>query len=889
MRRNHFSFSVPQSNIRCVREPDPTDVQAYFGALFDRASVGIARLDADGNAVVANPAIERLLGRGADELALTRLPDLMHPRDRERARRLHRELMAGARDAYEDEQRFLRPDGEVVWVRLSAWCDGTAQRPPLATAMLEDITPAKVAERALEERSARLQRVIATQRDIMAAAGDLQQVMDVIVHRSQALTRAQGAMVSLLDGDHLVTRAASGIAARHLLHRRPLAQSVARFAVESGEPLLIERAENDPRLNPELRVAVGDRSHICVPLFAGDRAVGALSVMSASEDERLSEEDRQTLELLAGALSAGVSRAAEAEAERRQIEALARFEAIYRGALIAAVVVSPVGDILDANPATEELLGRPKQELIGKHLNDFVHAEDRDRIRSQVRQLVARAESCLRTDHRFVRADGDVRWVAVSLSLVRDEAGALSFGIVTAQDVTERRAAEEALRRQAQLNEHQALHDALTGLPNRSLFRRRVEQLVKTTGPRGEHFAVAMMDLDRFKEVNDSLGHHAGDALLMEIAQRLRGALRASDTVARLGGDEFGLLLTNVGGPDDALTVLRKLQRAFEKPVTVDELALSVQASIGVALYPQDGDDVETLLRTSDIAMYCAKETSTRYAFYDPAQREPDPSRLTLVADLRRAVAAGELVLHYQPKASLRDGSVEAVEALLRWRHPERGLLGPDQFIALAERSGMINPLTLHVIDEALGQLRRWERQGLTLSVSVNVSVRSLLDVDFPVQVRRSLDRWEVPPSRLELEITESTMLADPIRVQEVLEQLAELGVVLSIDDFGTGCSSLAHLTQLPVDEIKIDRSFVMNMLDSEHNAAIVRSTIDLGRSLGLVVVAEGVENEQVWRRLRALGCTLAQGYYLTRPIPPDQLSAWVRDRRGRSPLVRAA
>jgi diguanylate cyclase (GGDEF)-like protein len=440
--------------------------------------------------------------------------------------------------------------------------------------------------------------------------------------------------------------------------------------------------------------------------------------------------------------------------------------------------------------------------------------------------------------------------------------------------------ASRTLRRQAEVNEHQAFHDALTDLPNRTLFHDRVGQALAVS--RREHIpaAVMIMDLDRFKEVNDTLGHASGDELLMQAGVRLRAALRESDTVARLGGDEFGVLLPKVVDSAAAASVARKLRKALEEPFTIHGLALQIEASVGIALYPEHGDDVHSLLQRADVAMYVAKEQPGGCEIYAKERDDYSPDRLTMLTELRRAIDQGELVLHYQPKADLRSGEVKGVEALVRWSHPVRGLILPDEFIPLAQKTGVIVPLTFFVLNEALRQCRTWQLEGLDLSVGVNLSARNLLDVHLPDTVGELLGRWEVSPALLELEITESTILADPIRAMHVLSRLSGMGVRLAIDDFGTGYSSLAYLKRLPVDELKIDKSFVQGMEEDENDAVIVRSTIDLGRNLGLRVVAEGVETAEAWRRLVALGCDQAQGYYLSRPVPAAELASWLRTSR---------
>ena len=439
--------------------------------------------------------------------------------------------------------------------------------------------------------------------------------------------------------------------------------------------------------------------------------------------------------------------------------------------------------------------------------------------------------------------------------------------------------ASKTLRHQAEVNEHQALHDALTDLPNRTLFHDRVHQAL--TSARRDHVpaAVMIMDLDRFKEVNDTLGHASGDELLKQVGIRLRESLRESDTVARLGGDEFGVLLPKVLDSAAAVAVARKLRTTLEEPFTIHGLALQMEASIGIALYPDHGTNVQSLLQRADVAMYVAKEHPAGCEVYTRERDAYSPDRLTLLTELRRAIDRGQLVLHYQPKVDLRTGEIHGVEALVRWKHPERGMVPPDEFIPPAQKTGVIGPLTMFVLDEALRQCRTWALQGLDLCVAVNLSTRNLLDVHLPDTVGELLSRWEVHPSLLELEITESTILADPVRAMQILSRLDEMGVRLAIDDFGTGYSSLAYLKRLPVDELKIDKSFILGMEESENDAVIVRSTIDLGRNLGLRVVAEGVETSTAWNRLASLGCDIAQGYYLSRPIPASELTEWVRAR----------
>jgi diguanylate cyclase (GGDEF)-like protein len=446
------------------------------------------------------------------------------------------------------------------------------------------------------------------------------------------------------------------------------------------------------------------------------------------------------------------------------------------------------------------------------------------------------------------------------------------FRIVVGASKTLRTQAVE-LQKQAHEREHQAWHDALTGLPNRLLLKDRVQQAILAARREGHSVAVLLMDLDRFKEINDTLGHHHGDAVLQQIGPRLRAVLRESDTLARLGGDEFAIVLPRVADPAAAIKVVDKLRRALVEPFEVQGFSLEVDACVGIAMFPDHGDDVDTLIQRADVAMYLAKAARSGCEIYTASRDHHSASRLTLLSELRGAISTGELILHYQPKAEIASGRITGVEALVRWEHPTRGLIPPDEFIPLAEHTGLIRELTSDVMCQAMVQCRRWLDEGMEVGISVNLSMRNLLDHRFPEETAELLDVWNVPPSLLTLEITESTIMADPMRVLQVVSKLSEMGVSMSVDDFGTGYSSLEHLKRLPISEIKIDKSFVMSMPHSHSDAAIVRSTIDLSHNLGRRVVAEGVESEEILHRLDALGCDMIQGFYLSRPVPAGEIT----------------
>jgi diguanylate cyclase (GGDEF)-like protein len=431
--------------------------------------------------------------------------------------------------------------------------------------------------------------------------------------------------------------------------------------------------------------------------------------------------------------------------------------------------------------------------------------------------------------------------------------------------------------RQAARRHHEATHDRLTGLLNRPRFGEVVGELIAA---RERRFAILLLDLDRFKEVNDALGHVYGDRLLREVAARLAREVPEAYALARLGGDEFAVLLAPLLGEDDALEAADRVAAGLRGPFEVDGVALDAEASVGIVLYPDDGGDSDTLMQRSDVAMYHAKAAQIEYARYSRDHDHHSPARLGLMAELRAAIDARALVLHYQPKLDLRTGRVAGCEALVRWDHPELGLLAPAAFLPMAESTSIIRPLTRRVLEQALGDCAAWRQRGLDLGVAVNVSARCLLDASFPATVRDHLAGAGVPAGVLSLEITESAIMADPALTRTVLDALHRMGVGLSVDDFGTGYSSLSYLQQLPVEELKIDRSFVAAM-GEETSAVIVRSTIDLGRNLGLRVVAEGVEDEAVLEQLRALRCPVVQGFLISRPLPAPALVDWLLRRRG--------
>ncbi|MGC9669871.1 putative bifunctional diguanylate cyclase/phosphodiesterase [Planosporangium sp. 12N6] len=432
----------------------------------------------------------------------------------------------------------------------------------------------------------------------------------------------------------------------------------------------------------------------------------------------------------------------------------------------------------------------------------------------------------------------------------------------------------DRLRAEAAEKEYLALHDPLTGLPNRRQFHILLEE--RLAAPAAGVTAVLMMDLDRFKEVNDALGHDIGDGLLREVADRLRQHLGDRGIIARLGGDEFAVLLTGLGSADEALAMGDHLTRAMDHPVAIGHLTLSTRVSIGIACSPMHGEAVQTLVRHADVAMYAAKQARAGARLYEPQEDTNSAQRLSLTADLARAVQRRELTVEFQPKLDPATGLVTGAEALARWHHPDQGFVPPDLFIPLAEHSGLIRPLTMHVLEVALRRCASWRRAGHDLHVAVNLSPNGLLDDVLPDVVSRLLGQVGVPPAALTLEITESALVSDQAGTVATLDRLHAIGVKLAIDDFGTGYSSLGRLRHLPIHEVKIDKSFVQRLAVDHRDRAVVRSAIQLGHALGLEVVAEGVEDAPTLEHLRLEGCDLAQGYFISRPLPADEFEAWL-------------
>ncbi len=530
--------------------------------------------------------------------------------------------------------------------------------------------------------------------------------------------------------------------------------------------------------------------------------------------------------------------------------------------------------------------GEGLQRLLGYHESEVqnvlswwverVHPEDRARVDASLQAAATRGTNW-NEEYRFLRRDGRYADIQDRGHVMHDPSGATVRMIGTMQDITERK---QALL----LSEYLAYHDPVTRLPNRAALQKELTEAGHRLDSGGADLALVLMNLDYFRDVNDSLGHLNGDRLLQEVASRLRAAVSGNGQVASLGGDEFAILIPRLGPDGDVENALARVHEALHAPVELAGIRIKVEYTLGVALCPRDCKTAEMLWRHADVALRTAKARHEPQCSYDKSFDQYDPSRLALVGELRAAIDAEQLVLHYQPKIDLATGRAMGVEALVRWKHPERGLLFPDTFIPLAERTGLINQLTTWVVAAALRQGVRFAEAGFQLELSVNLSARNLSAPGFASELLRQVSETTFPLEQLTLEITETAIMADPARAKTVLGELRAAGIQLSMDDFGIGQSSLTYLKDLPITKMKIDKSFVIGF-DQPRNVAIVRSAIDLARNMGLHVTAEGIEDEATYEALKQLGCDLGQGYFFSKPLSAEAASDWLRASRWAAPV----
>jgi diguanylate cyclase (GGDEF)-like protein/PAS domain S-box-containing protein len=558
-------------------------------------------------------------------------------------------------------------------------------------------------------------------------------------------------------------------------------------------------------------------------------------------------------------------------AQARLRDSDARYRALFEGAGDSIFLME--GErFIECNPATLNMFGCTREQILGQPPYRFSPEfqpdgrSSKEKVQEKIMAAIQGKPTTFEWQH--CRHDGTRFDTEVTLNAV-EISGKLHL-LANVRNISERKEAEARL-------EYLAHHDSLTGLFNRHALHREMDLFLEQPGGEKGRHALMLIDLDHFKEINDTLGHHIGDRILQAIGPLLQNILiQRSALISRLGGDEFAIFLNNMGDLNELNAISHAVLQAIKQPLEVDAMKLEIDASIGVARYPQDGHTSHALLRSADVAMYEAKSRGGGIAFYDAATDQHSPERLTIMADLGNAIREGQLCLHYQPKLDLHQHRITGFEALVRWHHPTLGLLSPDRFIPLAEVSNVIHPLTLGVLQQALEQQRQWKAQGHRFTVAVNVSARNLIDDRCVEAIQELLPQFGTQPGELELEITETALMHDPEGAVARLERIAALGVKLSIDDFGTGFSSLGYLRRLPIHALKIDRLFVKDMLLKEQDASIVRSTIGLAHNLNLQVVAEGVESAEIQHLLGQMGCDLIQGFQVSRPKPWDEMLEWL-------------
>jgi diguanylate cyclase (GGDEF)-like protein/PAS domain S-box-containing protein len=800
---------------------------------------------------------------------------ILHPDDRERAL-AEVSLALATGDRIESEYRLLRRDGSVAWVHdEGVLVRDEHGKPVCLQGYMLDITARKRSQ-ALAAGQAQLLAFV-------ASGAELPRVLDRLVHFVEEHAEDELLASILLlnrDGTQLRHGAAPSLPAAYNEAIDGIAVGPAGgscgTAAYRRERVCASDIATDPLWTDfrEFALDAGLRSCWSTPILTTGSVVLGTFALYHREPRGCRAHDVELVEVASHVAGIAIERARSGGAARASE---ARYRDLFENASEPIATATLDERITEVNGAFERVLGYTREELIGSSLSDHLTPESALVSRRATERNVAGEVSGAIYEQEFTAKDGHSVIFEVSSRVIHEDGQPTGVQGIC-RDVTARRHAETELRRLSELNRHQALHDDLTGLPNRVGFAEQVEQAIDLAHVEGSQLAVLLMDLDRFKEINDTLGHRYGDLLLIELARRLEAALRDGDTVARLGGDEFGILLRDLSGcaADLERTLRGRILSALQEPFLVDGLPLHIEASIGVARYPAHGGDADLLLQRADVAMYLAKETGMAHAIYATELDRHDTASLTLLSELPRGIRNRELVLHFQPKLDIKTRRLVGVEALTRWQHPTRGLIMPGEFVPAAEKTELIQPLAEYVLDEALGQLARWQSEGLSLDVAVNLSARNLHDPRLPEQIALLLRKWRLPAHRLTVEITESAIISDPSKITSVIRRLKALGLGVAIDDFGTGYTSLAYLARLPITQLKIDRAFVQNMRGDADDAAIVRAVITIGHDLGLEVVAEGVESEETYTQLARLGCDTIQGYWLSHPLAPHEFGEWM-------------
>ena len=869
-RRDQLLTLVSDISERLRAEAAERESETRFRTLFQQAQAGMAFASLDGHVTTVNPAFCELVGYSETEVRTLSLVDITHPDDAAALQDAMHSMLAGEEEGRRIEKRYTRKDGEHVWVDLTMrLVRGADSRPLYFQTVAVDIRDRKRAEVLQAARFAVTQALVTSPGWDNAAPGVLEGLCRTLDWELAEYWEVDGPREAM----HFVTSwkrpgrdtTAFEATAANQTYRR--GEGLAGRVWEAGGPIAMPDLAGDPTPRSAAAVASGLHGIVGFPVRSGRRVVGMISLHTWAA--------RGLDDGLVAVMNDVGSQIGEFVERKRAEVALQDSEKRMRSVLDnvsdGLATIDQAGIIDSGNPAVVKLFGYSEQELVGQQADILIattHRSAFDNYLQRRLQLDIPVSGAHETMGK--RKNGSLFPLEFVVSSM--QVGARHLFIATLRDISERKAHTDAL-------EYQALHDALTGLPNRSLFGDRLRQALLAARRNQKMFGVLLLDLDRFKDINDALGHDRGDSLLQEVTARLRGVLRATDTIARLGGDEFAVLTPDAKHPEDVLGTARKILASLEGPFAIADQMVETGASIGIAMYPVHGDDPSTLLRRADVAMYVDKRSGGGYALYQPEQEAQTLRRSGLAGELRRSIPQGELVLHYQPQITLATGAIHSVEALIRWNHPREGLMPPDRFIPMAEETGIIHPLTAWVIDAALTQLCKWIEDGLDVSVSLNVSPRNIEDHSLEEMVARALGNFKVDPSRLTLEITEGVAMA--AAAAKALHRLHEIGVRLSLDDFGTGYSSLLYLMRLPVNEIKIDRSFVAALASDPDSGAIVRSAVGLGHNLGLRVVAEGLQDRMAEAVLLEAGCDAAQGFLVGRPAEEPEITALLMQQAG--------